>query len=82
MKESKGFSGSIGGGGGSAPVNSKSLLEADGRFDKSRAQADRGAGSITGGAYGAPNGLLKAGKPAVVTGPGPSPARSVRQSKR
>jgi hypothetical protein len=41
-------SNSIGDGGS---INSKSLLEADGAFDKTRAQPDKGAGSQV-GAYG------------------------------
>ena len=39
---------SIGDGGS---INSKSLLESDSKFDKTRANAGKGAGSIIGGAY-------------------------------
>jgi hypothetical protein len=44
----KGFSGSIGGASGASPINSHAILEGDGKFDKTRAQPDKGAGSIVG----------------------------------
>jgi hypothetical protein len=48
VRDSKGFSSSIGGSSGAAPVNSRSLIEGDGKFDKTRAQPDKGAGSVIG----------------------------------
>jgi hypothetical protein len=78
MKDGKGFGRSIGGGNGSSPVNSKSLLEADGRFDKSRAQADRGAGSVV-GAYGR---VPVPSKDPKVHGAGPSPSGRPRQPSK
>jgi hypothetical protein len=81
MKDSKGFSASIGGASGAVPINSKSLIEGDGRFDKTRAQPDKGAGSII-GPYSAPNGLLKAGKPAVVNSGGPEPSVSRHKPRK
>jgi hypothetical protein len=44
----KGFSGSIGGSSGASPINSHAILEGDGKFDRTRAQPDKGAGSIIG----------------------------------
>jgi hypothetical protein len=64
--------------GGVTGITSKSLTEADGKFDRTRAQADKGAGSVI-GPYGAPNAVLRAGKPSVVNGAGPSPGGPVRQ---
>jgi hypothetical protein len=69
MKESKGFSGSIGGGGGSSPINSRSITEADGKFDKTRAQPDKGAGSVI-GSYGR---VPVPSKDPKVHGAGPTP---------
>jgi hypothetical protein len=68
--DKKGFSSSIGGASGAAPVNSRSLIEGDGRFDKSRAQPNKGVAGA--------NGIFDLGhvppisKPAVVNSrPGP-----------
>ena len=51
VKDRKGFSASIGGASGAAPVNSRSLVEADSKFDRTRAQPNKGAASVV-GAYG------------------------------
>ena len=80
MKDSSGFSGSIGGAAGAAAIGSTSIGEADGKFDRTRAQPEKGAGSII-GPYSAPNGLLKAGKSAIVNGGGPSPANPPQRKR-
>jgi hypothetical protein len=46
--DKKGFGGSIGGPRGASPINSHAILEGDGKFDRTRAQPDKGAGSIIG----------------------------------
>jgi hypothetical protein len=72
----KGFSGSIGGASGASPVDSKSLLEADGKFDRTRAQPDKGADSASGGGYGR---VPVPSKDPKVHGAGPSPSGAPRQ---
>lgn len=71
MKDRKGYSSSIGGASGASPVDSKSLLEADGKFDRTRAQPDKGAGSASGGGYGR---IPVPSKDPKVHGAGPSPS--------
>ena len=44
----KGFSNSIGGAGGAVPITSRAILEGDGKFDRTRAQPDKGAASQIG----------------------------------
>jgi hypothetical protein len=73
--DGKRFGRSIGGGSGSSPVNSKSLLEADGKFDKTRVQPDKGAGSVIGPYSHVP----VSSKDPKVHGAGPSPSGRPRQ---
>ena len=73
MRDAKGFGQSIGGASGAAPINGKSLIEGDGKFDKTRAQPDKGAGSVI-GPYGR---VPVPSKPSVVNGGGPSPSRGM-----
>jgi hypothetical protein len=70
----KGFSNSIGGPGGASEIGSKSIIEGNGRFDKTRAQPDKGAGSQV-GAY---SHVPVSSKDPKVRGAGPSPSGRAR----
>jgi len=78
MKNSRGFSASIGGASGAASVNSRSLIEGDGKFDKTRAQPDKGAGSVIGPYSHVP----VSSKDPKVHGAGPSPSGRPRQPSK
>jgi hypothetical protein len=76
VKDSKGFSNSIGGSAGASGIGSSSIGEGDGGREK--IDPNRGAGTanyLTD--FGAPNAVLTAGKPSVVNS-GPSKRPPVR----
>lgn len=71
-KNGKSFGNSIGGGGGASEIKSGSIVEADGRFDRTRADPNKGAGSVVGeGAWGR---IPVPSLDPKVRGAGPSPA--------
>jgi hypothetical protein len=74
----KGFSGSIGGASDAAPINSHAIIEGDGKFDKTRAQPDKGAASQVGPYSHVP----VSSKDPRVSGAGPSPSGSPGHSTR